>query len=87
MSRFFCAVVGSACIALCAPATAQYQTGAEVAAQEMAKARAEKAKNDAIVEKQRAAEKAQKERATPSPSPSPKPEKASSDTSKGKKSP
>ena len=62
-----------------ASAAAQYPTGEQVMQQEMAKARAAKARNDMMVDKQRAAERAKK--------PVPKPSPSSSDQTKAKTSP
>ena len=80
-----CLVV-SMFLVVAAGATAQYPTGKQVMDQEMAKARAEKVRNDAIVEKQRAAERAKKP--TPKPpkptSPSSSDETKSKPTSSGK---
>lgn len=53
-------------------AKAQYPTAAQVQQQAMAKALAEKERNDRIVAKQRAEEKAAKEKANSSPSSSDK---------------
>ena len=88
-SIYIISVIG--CLFIVCPSFAQ-PTAQQVMELEMAKARAEKARNDAIVEKQRAAEKAQK--ASPSPSPASgatkgkasqekaKPEKAASEKSR-----
>jgi hypothetical protein len=72
MQRLALGIIGAV---LCAsvPAIAQdddaHRQAEQVAQQAMLKAQAEKARNDAIVEQQRAAERAR--RATPTPSPSP----------------
>jgi uncharacterized low-complexity protein len=69
------------------PITYAQQSGAQVAAEAMARAQAEKARNDRIVEQQRAAERAQKDtKPAASPSGKSKEGKSTSDKSKPEKS-